>query len=44
MTFAGRLIRFGGGGGGINPESEDRLVIACDVGIDAISATFIDFD
>lgn len=36
MTFAGRFIRFGGGGGGISIESEDFLVSICDVEVDAI--------
>ena len=37
-TFAGRLIRFGRGGGGIRAVSEERLASACDFGSDAILA------
>lgn len=36
MTFAGRFIRLGAGGGGIRDESRDRLVSTCEVDIEAM--------
>ncbi len=36
MTLAGRFILFGGGGGGIKAESEDRLASVCVVEVEAI--------